>query len=366
MKQSWHIARRLGLGLVLIAACASLLLISDWNQGRRSVNSLPRVAIFQFSSQIILEEGVRGMMDALRDHGYIEGRTMHLQMFNSENDVPTADSMARELTGGRFDYVFSVSTNCLQAVAKRNKEGRVKHVFGVVADPLAAGVGINPKDPLDHPKNMVGIGTLAPVDKLLEIAKRMNPRLQRVGLPWNPSQANSEAYTRIARTASPSLGIELLEGTVDSTPSTGEVVASLVGRGAEAILITGDLTVSLAIDAVVAEASKGGVPVISTQPEMVARGALVALGGDYYQIGRDTGDLAARVLGGEDMNRMPVIYSTPTKMAINQNAAAKLKSAWVFPPDVLAKAVEASGIAASATSTGNTKTMEQVSSPSAK
>jgi putative ABC transport system substrate-binding protein len=155
----------------------------------------------------------------------------------------------------------------------------------------------------------------------------------------------------------------LLEGTVDSTPGTGEVVASLLGRGAEVILITGDLTVSLAIDAVVAEASKGGVPVISTQPEMVARGALIALGGDYYQIGRDTGDLAARVLGGEDMNRMPVIYSTPTKLAVNRNAAAKLKSAWVFPSDVLAKAAEANGKAASATANGNAKPIEQVSPP---
>jgi putative tryptophan/tyrosine transport system substrate-binding protein len=328
------------MGLALIVACSAVLLISDWNRGKRPAVKVPRVALFQYSSQIILDEGIRGMLDSLRDHGYVDGRTMQLQRFNAENDLPTASSIAKELTGGRFDYVFTVSTNCLQTVAKANREGRVKHVFGVVADPVGAGVGINPKDPLDHPKNMVGIGTLGPVGELLAIAKRMNPGLKRVGLPWNPSQSNSETYTRIARAAAPKLGIELLEGTVDATPAVGEVVASLIGRGAEVLLTTGDLTVSLAIDTVVAEAGKAAVPVISTQPDTAVRGVLLALGGDYYQIGRETGDLAARVLGGEDMSRMPIQYSLPMKLTINRRTADRLKGTWVFPPDVLAKAQE--------------------------
>jgi putative ABC transport system substrate-binding protein len=343
MKQSLHIVRRLGLGLILIAASASVLLVSDWDRGKRPAAALPRVAVFQYSSQVILDEGVRGMLDALRHHGYIKDRTMQLQIFNAENDLPTANSMAQELTGGRFDYVFTVSTNCLQAVAKHNREGRIKHVFGVVADPIGAGVGIDPKDPLDHPKNMVGIGTLAPVGDLLAIIKRMNPRLKRVGLPWNPSQSNSETYTRMAREASPKIGIDLLEGTVDSTPAVGEVVASLVGRGVDAILFTGDLTVSIAADAVVAEASKGGVPVFSTQPDTAARGVFLALGGDFYQIGRETGDLAARVLAGEDINRIPIQYSMPMKLVINRRVTPKLKSSWIFPTDVLAKATDVTG-----------------------
>jgi len=320
MKEPWQIIRRLAMGLSLIAALAALLLISDWDRGKRPTATLPRVAIFQYSSQPIMDEGVRGILDSLRDHGYIKGRTMQLQIFNAENDMPTLNSVAQELTGGRFDYVFTVSTNCLQAIAKANKNGRVKHVFGIVADPIGAGVGINARDPLDHPKNMVGIGTLAPVQEVLAIMKTMNPELRRVGLPWNHSQSNSETYTKIARAAAPKLGIDLLESNVDATPAVGEVVASLIAQNAEAILVTGDLTVSLAIDAVVSEAFKGGVPVFSTQPDTITRGVLLALGGDYYQIGRDTGDLATRVLGGEDMSRIPVQYTLPMKLVINRRS----------------------------------------------
>ncbi len=339
MKNSAQNLGRLGLGLALIAASAAVLLLTDRRRNEPAAR-MPRVAVFQFSSQSILDDGVRGLLDSLRDHGYEDGRTMLLQKFNAENDLPTAASIARELTGGRFDYVFTVSTNCLQAVAKVNRDGRVKHVFGVVADPIEAGVGINPRDPLGHPKNMGGIGSLVPVVDVLELAKRMNPRLRRVGLPWNPSQSNSETYTRMARAAAPRFAIELLEGTVDATPAVGEVVASLVARGAEAILTTGDLTVSLAMDAVVTEARRGGIPVFATLPFAATRGALLAMGGDYYLIGRETGDLAARVLGGEDMDRIPIIYSLPKLLVVNRSGIHKLKDAWTIPVDVLAAAKE--------------------------
>lgn len=342
MKQSWQSVQRLGLGVILIAVSAAVLLFSD-RQRNKPAAHFPRVAVFQFNSQAILEDGVRGLLDALRDHGYENGRTILLQRFNAEDDLPTATSIARELTGGRFDYVFTVSTNCLQAVSKANRDGRVKHVFGIVANPLEAGVGINPNDPLDHPKNMGGIGSLVPLGELLELAKRMNPRVKRVGLPWNPSQSNSETYTRMARAAAPRLGIELLEGTVDATPAVGEVVASLVARGAGAILTTGDLTVALAMDAVVAESRRGGIPVFAALPFAATRGALLAMGGDYYQIGRETGDLAVRVLGGEDMSRIPILYSLPKLLVINRSGIGKLKDAWTFPPDVLAAAKDVTG-----------------------
>jgi ABC-type uncharacterized transport system substrate-binding protein len=144
MAGTYSILRRLAMGASLIAACALLLLWSDANRARSPGTHLPRVAVFQFNSQAILDEGVQGVLDSVHDHGFVDGRTIRVQRFNAENDLPTGNSIARELTSGRFDYVLTVSTNCLQAVAKANQPGRVKHVFGVVADPVGAGVGINP------------------------------------------------------------------------------------------------------------------------------------------------------------------------------------------------------------------------------
>jgi ABC-type uncharacterized transport system substrate-binding protein len=246
--------------------------------------------------------------------------------------------MAREMVSGKYDYAFTISTNCLQAVANANRDGRVKHVFGVVADPVAAKVGINPKDPLDHPKHLVGIGSLLPVDELMAIGKRMNPRLQRFGVPWNPSQANSQKFLEMAREEAAKLKVELLEGSVDNTAAVGEVTASLIGRGADAILVVGDVTVGLGIDAAISEARKGRIPVLSVLPEAVARGVMVAMGADFYTVGREMGELCARVIAGEDMARIPILYSIPKQFAFNLTVPPTLRDRWVIPEDLLAKA----------------------------
>ena len=235
--------RRLGLGLSIIALASLALLLSDWRHRSPSAG-MPRVAVFQYNSSLTLDLSVRGLIDSLREHGWVDGRTMEVRFFNAESDVGTMNSIAQELVSGKYTHVITISTPCLQAVARANRDGKVKHIFGAVADPLAARVGINPTNPYDHPKWMVGIGSFMPVGEVLEMARRLNPRLRSIGLPWNPAEANSQSYTHAAREAARRLGLELLEGNVENSTAVGEVTDSLVARGAEAILMTGDNTVA--------------------------------------------------------------------------------------------------------------------------
>src|SRR5712692_6965319 len=149
---------RLWLGLVLIALSSGVLLLSDWNQ-HKGARRMPRVAILQHASQPLMDEGIDGMVAGLAAGGFVDGKTAVVERFNAENDLATANAIDRQITSGQYDIVVTSTTRSLQAVANANKAGRVKHVFGVVADPVAAGVGISATDPLDHPQHLVGIGT---------------------------------------------------------------------------------------------------------------------------------------------------------------------------------------------------------------
>jgi putative ABC transport system substrate-binding protein len=335
------LVRRLGLGLSIIALASLALLLSD-SKHHSPRAGMPRLAIFQYNSNPNLDLGVRGLVDSLREHGWVDGRTMEVRFFNPEGDVGTMNSTAQEMVSGKYTHVITISTPCLQAVAKANRDGKVKHIFGVVADPLAARVGINPTNPFDHPKWLVGIGSFMPVGEVLEMARRLNPRLRAVGLPWNPAEANSQSYTHAAREAAGRLGLELLEGNVENSTVVGEVIDSLIARGAEAILMTGDNTVNIAADTVIASARKARIPAIATGPSTVAHGALFAIGADYYQVGRQVGDLAARVLSGEDTATLPILYQIPKIFLIDRRVPAQLRDIWMFPPDVLAQAKDVS------------------------
>jgi ABC-type uncharacterized transport system substrate-binding protein len=326
------------LGLTLIIATSGFLLMSDWKQRAAGPSKIPKIAVFTFSSLKVLDDGIRGLMERLKENGYVNGETAIIQMFNAENDMATANSIAKQITTGEYGYVISISTNCLQAVAGANREGKVKHIFGVVADPSVAKVGVNAKDPMDHPKHMVGIGTLMPPRDILTAAVQFNPRAKKFGLPWNPSQANSEKFTMMARAAAKEMGLELLEAAVDNTAAVGETVGSLVSRGADAILVLGDVTVALAIDSVVAEAKKGKIPVLSLLPDTVARGSLFGAGADFFNVGKQMGDLTTRVLKGEDTAKIPILYDLPVTSAVNLTALPGLRDTWTIPQDVMAKA----------------------------
>jgi putative ABC transport system substrate-binding protein len=334
--------RRLGPGIVLIGFASGVLLLSDWDQRRKHAagGRLPRVAILQHASQQLLEDGVRGMLEGLAAAGFEDRRNVSIERFNAENDVGVSNAIARQLVAGRYDLVLTSSTRSLQAVANANRGGQVRHIFGIVADPASAGVGVSRIDPFSHPRHMSGIGSFVPVDKAFELARRMHPGLRSVGAAWNPSEANSEAFTLKAREAARQMGIELLETAIDNSAAVGEAVESLVARGAEAIWVGGDVTVLVAADQVLAAARKGRIPVFSIAPPVAVRGALFDRGADFYEVGKETGALAAEVLRGADIARIPVRNSVPQKLVVNTAAVQGLKAPWRIPRDVLEEADE--------------------------
>lgn len=330
--------KRLWLGLLLIAAASSVLLISDWKQRRAAPGSVPHVAIFQHASQGIIDDGVRGMIDALAEKGFVESSTIEISRFNAENDVPTANAIAKEITTGPYDLILTATTLSLQTVANANAGVKKQHVFGLVSDPAGTGVGISRENPLDHPPYLTGLGTMQPVRETLELARQVFPALKRVGVAWNPAESNSEANVLIARDVCEELGIELLEANVENSSVVFEATGSLVSRGAEAIWVGGDVTVIVAIDSVVAAAKRGHIPVFTSIPGNVEKGAIFDIGANYYEVGRLTGTLAADVLKGTDPATIPVRNVVPEKLFVNTAALDGLRNPWRFPEDVVARA----------------------------
>src|SRR5208337_1381199 len=90
------LVRRLGLGLSIIALASLALLLSDWKHHSPGA-TIPHLAIIKYNSNPNLDLGERGLIDSLRDHGWVEGRTIEVRFFNPEGDVGTLNSTAQEL-----------------------------------------------------------------------------------------------------------------------------------------------------------------------------------------------------------------------------------------------------------------------------
>ncbi len=331
--------RRLLPGISLIALAGAVLLISDWDQRTGGARKrIPRVAMVQYSSQPVLDEGVQGILDMLAYGGFRDPDTLSLRRFNAENDLPTAHAIARQVTSGEYDLVVTATTLSMQTVANANKAGKVIHVFGIVADPFVSGIGLSRERPDDRPAHITGIGSFVPVSRAFTLARRMFPALRTVGVAWNPAEANSEAFTKAARVTCRELGITLLEANVESSAAVSEAVLSLISRGSQALWVGGDVTVLAALESVVGASRRARIPVFSIVPPSVKRGTLFDVGANFYQIGWDTGAVAVRILQGTDPSRIPVRDFVPGRLAVSRTALAGLKDPWRLPEDVAAQA----------------------------
>lgn len=332
-----NVIKRLGLGTYLILAASALLLFADRNH--RSTTKLPgpsktpRIAVLQHANTPVLDDSVRGTIDALAERGYRDGDTLTIEQFNAQGDMAMGVTIAKQLTSGGYDLVITSSTPSMQAVANTNRTGTVRHLFTTVADPFESGVGLERGDPLKHPAYMVGQGSFPPVDIAFETARQMLPSLRTIGVAWNPAESNSLVFVKRGRALAPALGLTLLEANADTTAAVGDAINSLIARGAQAIWVGGDNTVIAGITSVIAIAKRAGIPVFTVLPGAPDRGTLFDAGPNFYEVGRQGGLLAADILAGADVTTIPIrdiLDVTPPYLSVNLNALEGLKEPWTI------------------------------------
>ena len=308
------------------------------------------IAVLQHANTPVLDDSVRGTLDALAARGYRKGETLQVDSFNAQGDMAMGVTIAKQLATGGYDLVITSSTPSMQAVANTNRDGQVKHLFTTVADPFESGVGLDRADPLKHPAHMIGQGSFPPVDKAFAVARQMLPSLKTIGVAWNPAESNSLVFVKKGRALAAQMGFELIEANADNTAAVGEAINALIARGAQAIWVGGDNTVIAGINTVIAVAKRSGIPVFTVLPGAPDRGTLFDAGPNFYEVGRVGGLLAADILEGADITKIPVkdvLDVVPPYLSVNLTALAGLKAKWQVPDAVRDAAdvvVDATGI----------------------
>ncbi len=357
-----RILKSLWLGVMLILVTSAMLLFSDLdsrkvNEPAPSVKSLPKLAVMQWASTDLLDHTVEGIIEGLRQQGYINGKTADIRMFNASGDNTTGYAIAQDLVSGRYDMILTASTLALQAVAKTNKDGRVVHVFGAVTDPYGAGVGITGPGLDQHPPHLVGVGTFQPVDRAFRIARQMNPTINTVGVVWSPGESNSEACVKKAKLICKELGIKLIEANAGTTTEVSEAVRSVLARGCKAIWVGGDTVANSSIGTIISTARAAMVPVFTNDPTDSSRGAIFGIGASYQKVGAAVGEIGGQILKGASPKSWGVKSLVPEVLTINKAVASKF-TGWTVSADLLKQAA-ASASASSAVTPANQRSPDR-------
>ena len=104
-------------------------------------------------------------------------------------------------------------------------------------------------------------------------------------------------------------GFEIMEATVTAGSEIPLALPGLVKK-VDCLSMLLDNTVVQYLDLVLDAADEAGIPVYGSEIEQVVKGCAAAAGIEYVALGRETGLLAARVLGGESASDIPYVTTS--------------------------------------------------------
>lgn len=258
-----------------------------------------------------------GIKAVLEERGYT-GDNLKFTYESAQGQPAIAAQIARKLVGDAPDVIVAIATPSAQAAVSASKE--IPVVFSVVTDPVGAKVVPSLVQPGG---NVTGLSDMVNVEQHLALIKEFVPGLKTLGIPYNPGEANSVSIVNAIKAAAEAQGITVVESPAPKSSDVMIATKQLVGK-ADAIYCPTDNTIISAFESVVKVGIDARIPVFAADTDSVSRGAVAAVGYDYLELGRQTGDIVVRVLQGEAPGSIDVKQAEGTNLFVNAKMAARM------------------------------------------
>lgn len=276
------------------------------------------VAVTAIVEHPALDAARKGVLDALTAAGYKEGENLKFVFESAQGNPATAAQIARQFAGDEPNVIVPISTPSAQAVVSSTRD--IPVVFTAVSDPLGAQLVKNMDKPVG---NVTGLSDMSPVGEHIALIKEILPNVKTIGYLYNSGEANSVSLLAALKAEAEKAGITVVESAATKSAEVQGAARALVGR-ADAIYIPTDNTIISALEGAVAVAEESKLPLFTADTDSVSRGSIAALGFNYYDVGKQTGEIVVRVLKGENPGDIAVKTAAGSDLVINKAAAAKM------------------------------------------
>jgi len=283
------------------------------------------IGISQIVSHPSLDAARDGFKAALADAGY----DVEWDEQNAQGDQSIAASIAGTFASADLDMVLAIATPTAIAAAQAITD--VPVLFTAVTDPVGSAL----VESMEAPgANVTGTSDAVDVADLLELVTQIAPDAETVGIVYNAGEPNAVTQVEWAEEAAADLGLEIKLATADTSGAVQQAADSL---DVDAFFVITDNTVVSALETLIQVAEDKKIPVIASEGDSVARGAIATIGIDYYQLGYQTGEMAVRILSGEASPESTAV-EVQTELALHLNTGAAERMGVTIPEDLLAEA----------------------------
>lgn len=319
-----------GLGVGMIGCYCSFLA----GCSQKTDSDMKTIGVLQYTEHAALDASYEGFIAALEDEGYVDGDNIHIDFKNAQGQNPTAQTIASQLVNSNVDLVFAIATPAAQAAYNATKD--IPIVITAVTDPVESGLT---KAWDVSGTNVTGTSDLTPVAKQMELITELVPEAKTVGVIYTTSEVNSEVQVKMAEEAASNLGLQVIRVGVTTVNDIPQAVASVIDK-VDAMYAPTDNLIASSMPVLWNACLDKKVPIVAGVDTMVIDGGIATEGIDYYQLGYETGLMAAQVLEGKDPSTMPINTLQNTTLIVNQKNAEAIG---LSIPDSILKGAEIVG-----------------------
>ena len=310
-----------------LVACGSGSKDKDTDTGDKTY----KVGVVQLVQHEALDAATKGFTDALKE---ALGDKVEVVEKNASGDSNNCSTIVNGFISDKVDLIMANATPAFQAAASATS---TIPILGTSVTDYATALEIADWTGTVG-GNISGTSDLAPLDKQAAMLQELFPNAKKVGMLFCSSEPNSKYQVDEVTKLLSAAGITCTEYTFTDSNDVSSVTQKACDDS-DVLYIPTDNTAASNTEAIANVVLAAGTPVIAGEAGICRGCGVATLSIDYYELGKITGQMAAKILTGEaDISTMPVEFApTATKQA---NMANCEKLGITVPADYTALATE--------------------------
>ncbi len=280
------------------------------------------VGISQFAEHGSLDNCREGFIAGLKEAGLSEDDgNLKVLYQNAQTDTGTAGTIADSFVSQKVNLICAIATPSAAAAYNAAMDTDIPVVYTAISDPLQAGLI---KEDGTNVGNITGSSDKLPVEEQLKMIRKMMPDAKKIGILYTTSEANSISTIATYKELASKYDFEIVDTGINTIADVDLAAADLVSK-VDCICNLTDNTVVEALQTVIDKANAQKIPVFGSEIEQVKNGCVASMGIDYFQLGKETGLMAAKILEGKaSAQDTPYISASAAELYVNTAAAEKI------------------------------------------
>lgn len=249
------------------------------------------IGILQQMQHDALDRATQGFKDAVTEKLGAENVEFNDQ--NANNDVPACSTIAGQFVSNKVDLIFANGTSALEASVAAT--GDIP-IVGTSITNYATALHVDESEWTGVSNiNVTGTSDLAPLQEQANMFKELLPDAKTIGILYCSAEANSKYQADTITPMLEDLGYAVKVYTAADSNDVASVTTTACSE-VDALYIPTDNTMASNTGIVNNIAEPAGIPIIAGEEGICSGCGIATLSIDYYDIGYQAGEMAAKIL----------------------------------------------------------------------